>query len=197
MKKSKIFSILTLLSIVMMAILVVVACKKDDEGDDNNNPPAPENPLVGTYAFVSATFNQPITVIVNGDTNNYQAGDDAFIFVGGGLLGAAPCDNADNAALQLRNDFTSWYVCQGEANESQQGTWEPKVNNTVLTLNISDPADFVVNITELILTADKLTGTIPQLPMPYDTSIPVGDPLPGGGINFQIASVSVEFFILD
>jgi len=197
MKRSKVISILTGLSFVLLAMLVVVACKKDDDGDDNNNPPAPVNPLVGTYAFISATFNQPITVIVNGDTNNYQAGDDAFIFVGGGLLGAAPCDNADNAALQLRDDFTSWYVCQGEANESQQGTWEPKVDNTVLRLNISDPADFVVDIIDVILTEDKLTGTIPQLPMPYDTSIPVGDPLPGGGINFQIASVSVEFFILD
>ena len=108
MKKENISSLITRLSFILIAILLISACKKDDEGGDNNDPPAPVNPLVNTYLFISATFNEPITVIVNGDTNNYQAGDDAYQFVGGGLLGAAPCDNADNAALQLRADYTSW-----------------------------------------------------------------------------------------
>lgn len=196
MKRENITTFLTRLSFVLIAILLVSACKKDEENDDNT-PPAPVNPLVNTYIFISATFNEPITVIVNGDTNNYQAGDNAYQFVGGGLLGAAPCDNADNAALQLRSDYTSWYVCQNENNESQQGTWEAKLDNTILTLNISDPADFVVHITEVVLADNKLSGNISSLPMPYDTSIPVGDPLPGGGINFQVANVSVVFGVLD
>jgi hypothetical protein len=179
--------------IIVLAVFVAVACKKDDDGDDNSTPTPTPNPLVGTYIFVAATFDEPITVIVNGDTNHYQVGDDAYQFVGGGLLGSAPCDNADNAALQLRNDFTSWYVCQGESNELQQGTWEPLVDNTVLKLFISIPADFVVSIGISELTDTTLKGQILSLPMPYDTSIPVGDPLPGGGVNFQVAQVSVEF----
>jgi len=191
MEKIKLASVISILTITLLAIIIIAGCKKDD--NENNDPPAPVNPLVGTYNFVAATFNEPITVIVNGDTNHYLAGDDAFLFVGGGLLGAAPCDNADNAALQLRADFTSWYVCHGESNEAQQGTWEPVLDNTILKLNISNPADFVINITNIDLSDNKLIGDIPALPMPYDTSLPVGDPLPGGGINFQVAKVSVEF----
>ncbi len=192
MKQKKITSILSKLILILMAVVVIAACKKDDD-DNNNNPPAPVNPFVGTYTFISSTFNDPITVIVNGDTIHYQPGDDAFMFVGGGLLGSAPCDNPDNAALELRADLTSWYVCQGESNETQQGTWEVENNPPLLTLFIANPANFVVNITNLDLTDNKMTGNIPLLPMPYDTSIPVGDPLPGGGINFQTANVTVEF----
>jgi hypothetical protein len=188
MKTKDSYAILRKILFLIMAVGVIFACKKDDD-----NPPAPINPIVGTYTFIASTFNDPITVIVNGDTNNYVAGDDAFLFVGGGLLGAAPCDNADNAALELRANFTSFYVCLGENNEAQQGTWSINEENAILKLNISNPADFVVFITDLDLTNNKLTGNIPSLPMPYDTSIPVGDTLPNGDLNFQIAKVTVEF----
>jgi hypothetical protein len=182
--------------LVMLAMLMFVACKKDD-GNDDDQPPAPVNPLVGTYTFIAATFQDDVTIVVQGDTNHYAPGDDAYLFVQGGLLGTAPCDNEDNAALELRSDFTSWYVCLGENNEAQQGTWEPLNDNNVIKLNIAVPASFVVNITNIDLSGNKLLGTIPSLPLPYDTSIPVGDPLPGGGINFQVASVSVEFDKID
>jgi hypothetical protein len=192
MKTKDSFAILRKILFLILALAVISACKKDDNNDDNN-PSAPVNPIVGTYTFIASTFNDPITVIaINGDTNHYIAGDDASLFVGGGLLGSAPCDNADNAALDLRANFTSFYVCLGESNEAQQGTWSIE-SETVLQLNISNPANFVVRITNLDLTDSKLTGNIPSLPMPYDASIPVGDTLPGGGINFQIANVTVEF----
>ena len=197
MKRNKITSLLSWLSLILIAAVLLSACKKDDNGD-NNDPPAPENPLVGTYSFISATFNEPISVIMmNGDTNHYQTGDDAFQFVGGGLLGAAPCDNADNARLQLRSDYTSWYVCQNEANESQQGTWEFDDEKDILKLSIFDPADFLIHITEVDIDSGKLTGRIPALPMPFDVRLPVGEELPGGGINFQAADVSVEFLKQD
>jgi hypothetical protein len=186
------YPVLRKIMFLIILVGVISACKKDDN-NDNENPPAPQNPIVGTYNFVSSVFNDPITVIVNGDTNHYVAGDDASLFVGGGLLGAAPCDNADNAALDLRANFTSFYVCLGENNEAQQGTWSINDANTILQLNISNPANFVVFITNMKLEGNILSGNIPSLPMPYDTSIPVGDPLPGGGINFQTANVTVEF----
>jgi hypothetical protein len=197
MKKLKATTIIASLAFIVIAALVITACKKDDNNDDNT-PPAPENPLVGTYSFISATFNEPISVIMmNGDTNYYEAGDDAFQFVGGGLLGAAPCDNADNARLQLKADYTSWYVCQGETNMSQQGTWEFNDDKDVLKLSIFDPADFLINISEVKIENSTLSGRIPALPMPYDVSLPVGEPLPGGGINFQVADVAVEFLKQD
>lgn len=196
MKKQNYYTIARKVMFLLMAVLVLAACKKDDNNDENNTPPTPVNPLVGTYAFIAATFNNPITVIVNGDTNHYVAGDDAFLFVGGGLLGAAPCDNADNAALQLRENFTSYYVCRNESNEAQQGTWAVNDDYSTLTLNIANPATFIVHIIGLDLSGGELKGAISNLPMPYDTSLPVGAPLPGGGINFQTASVSVEFLTL-
>jgi hypothetical protein len=99
--------------------------------------------------------------------------------------------------LQLRADYTSWYVCDGETNQSQQGTWEFNDDKDVLKLSIFDPADFLINISEVVIDNNTLSGRIPALPMPYDVSIPVGDPLPGGGINFQVADVAVEFSKLD
>jgi hypothetical protein len=180
-----------LLAIILL-IIIAPGCKKDKDDNGNGQPPS-VHPLVGTYAFIESRFNDPITVIVNGDTNHYLAGDDAYLFVGGGLLGAAPCDDAGNAALELRQNFTSYYVCVGESNEAQQGTWEYVENIALLKLNISNPANFLVNITTIELLENALNGNIPSLPMPYDTSIPVGDPLPGGGINFQTANVSVKF----
>jgi len=192
METRKILSVIRKISFIFLALVVIGACKRDDDNDDNTTPPT-VNPLVGTYTFIAATFDNPITVIINGDTNNYQANDDASLFVGGGLLGAAPCDDSTHAALELRTDFTSWYICQGESNEAQQGTWEALGNNTILKLNIANPANFQVGIEEIDLSNNMLRGKIVTMPMPYDTSIPVGDPLPGGGINFQIAQVSVEF----
>jgi len=191
METRKILSVIRKISFISLALVVIGACKKDEY--DENTPPSTVNPLVGTYTFIAATFDNPITVIINGDTNNYQANDDASLFVGGGLLGAAPCDDSTHAALQLRTDFTSWYICQGESNEAQQGTWEALGDNTILKLNIANPANFQVGIEEIDLSNNMLRGKIVTMPMPYDTSIPVGDQLPGGGINFQIAQVSVEF----
>jgi hypothetical protein len=192
MKKDKLSAIIRTIIFVMMTGIIILGCKKDEP-----DPPIPVNPLVGSYSFIGATFNNAVTVIVNGDTNHYQPGDDAYLFVGAGLLGAAPCDNADNAALELRANNTSFYVCSGEDNEAQQGTWSSNADNSVLTLNISNPGNFVVAITGLDLSNNMLKGVIPVLPLPYDTSLPVGAPLPGGGINFQTANVSVEFNRID
>jgi len=196
MKRLNLSPVLKACFFLFMASLVMLSCK-DDEDDNTANPPAPVNELAGTYSFVLATFNDPVTIIVNGDTNHYQVGDDASLFVGGGLLGAAPCDNAENAALQLRSDYTSHYVCQGESNESQQGTWSSNADYTSLTLNISNPNDFLVTIKNVVKADNKLTGEIDPLPLPFDTSIPVGEPLPGGGINFQTANVNVEFSVIE
>lgn len=194
MKRHKISTVLRLSLFLFMASLLILSCKDDD--DDNDVNPVPVNPLSGTYSFISASFEKAVTVVVNGDTNNYQIGDDASIFVGGGLLGAAPCDNPENAALELRSDYTSYYVCLGEENEDQQGTWASEVE-TSLSLFISNPQDFVVVIYDIVLTDIKLTGVIDPLPLPFDASLPVGAPLPGGGINYQTTKVAVEFQIVE
>ena len=78
--------------LIMSAILVVASCKKDD---------TPEvDPLVGTYAFSSATFNETVYITIQDVEVEFLADSDATQFVGPGLLSAAPCANAQNAAIR-------------------------------------------------------------------------------------------------
>jgi hypothetical protein len=183
------------LLILLMAALVITACKKDDDDDDNNNnnptPPTFEEQIVGTYQFISATFNQPITMTNNGTPVVFAEGDDAYLFVGEGLLGSAPCDNADNAAMEMRADFTAYYACLGEDNEAQMGTWEANEEAAVLTLNMTNPLPFSIPINNVTIDGSELAGDILQLPVPIEMTQPVGV------TNMQMANVAVVFNKVD
>lgn len=182
------------LLILLLAALVVTACKKDDDDDDNNNNPTPptlEEKIVGTYQFVAATFNQPITMTNNGTPVVFAAGDNAYQFVGEGLLGSAPCDNADNAAMEMRGDFTAFYACLGEDNEEQMGTWEVNEATSVLTLNMTNPLPFSIPINNMTIDDTELAGDIIQLPVPIEMTEPVGI------LNMQMANVAVVFNKVD
>ena len=150
-----------------------------------------EEQLVGTYTFTSATFNNQVTMTNNGVPVIFEAGADAYQFVGEGLLGSAPCDNADNAAMELKADFTAYYACLNENNESQMGTWSVNEDDAILTLNMTDPLPFSIPITQIVLTETKLTGVIEQLPVPIEITEPVGI------LNMQMANVSIEFTIVN
>lgn len=179
---------------LLMAALVITACNKDDDEettDPTPNPPTLEEQIVGTYTFTSAVFNNPVTMTNNGDTINFQAGDDAYQFVGEGLLGAAPCNNADNAALELKADFTAYYACIGEANELQMGTWTVNEDDGILTLNMTNPLPFSIPIINIVLTDTQMTGVIEQLPVPKEITEPVGI------LNMQMANVSIVFTIVN
>lgn len=179
---------------LLMAALVITACNKDDEEetpDPTPNPPTLEEQLVGTYTFTSATFNNQVTMTNNGVPITFEAGADAYQFVGEGLLGSAPCDNADNAAMELKADFTAYYACLNENNESQMGTWSVNEDDAILTLNMTDPLPFSIPITQIVLTETKLTGVIEQLPVPIEITEPVGI------LNMQMANVSIEFTIVN
>ena len=177
------------LMFLLMAVLVMSACNKDDDDTNDSNPTTPTltEQIVGTYTFGSAIFNNPIIIHNAGDTTFYEAGDDASQFVEGGLLGAAPCDNADNAALDLRSNFTSFYVCIGESNELQMGTWALDEATLKLSLNITNPAPFSIPMEDIDLTDDVLTGQMTLLPVPKDMSQPIS------ALNIQFANVAVSF----
>lgn len=188
---------------LFLIALVVVACKKDDDDDDNNNggtptPPTLEEQLVGTYVFMSATFNTPISIVENGDTVHYVAGDDASVYVADGMFASAPCSNADDAALNLRDNFTAFYVCQNEPGvEDQMGTWSVDEEENKLTLNLTNPAPFSIPIEDIDLTDNVLTGNIVALPVPIDAAYAVGAILPSGGFNIQMANVYQSFAKID
>lgn len=176
--------------ILLFVALAFTACNKDDDDENTDpqpTPPTMEEQLVGTYRFSSATFNSPVTMTNNGVPVEFQAGDDAYQFVGEGLLGSAPCDNADNAAMELKADFTAFYVCIDEANESQMGTWALNDDEDVLTLNMTNPLPFSIPISNMVISETTLTGDILMLPVPIEMTEPVGI------LNMQMANVAIEF----
>ncbi len=178
------FNILGLF-IALFALLLVTCEKKKDEEVD---------PLVGTYTFTSATFNDTIKmkVPVYGDIT-IMPGTKASEFVEEGLLGAAPCDDSDSAAVELKSDGKIFYACLSETNEAQMGTWLINTERTELQLNISNPQAFQLKITGLTITANSFSGTVENFPLPVDANFKLGDDLPGGGKNIQFKSVDLAF----
>jgi hypothetical protein len=171
--------------LILSAILVVASCKKDD---------TPEvDPLVGTYAFSSATFNETVYITIQDVEVEFLADSDATQFVGPGLLSAAPCANAQNAAIELREVGTAFIVCLTEQLEEQLGTWSLNDSRTILTVNISNPNTFLLTIENLTITSNSFTGTVTNFPLPKNTAYALGDPIPDQGFNYQTASVDVTF----
>jgi len=171
--------------LILSVIGLFVSCNKEE------TPEA--DPIIGTYIFSSAQFNEAVFITIQGIEIEFVAGADASQFVGPSLLGAAPCDNPQNAAVELRDGGTVFFVCLTEANEAQMGTWSINSGRTVLTINISNPQPFQLDISNLDITSTTFSGTVTTFPLPKDTSLALGAPLPGGGLNYQTASISASF----
>jgi len=171
------------LLMVIMAFMLFSCDEKKEEVD----------PLVSKYVFTSATLNDAVSIIVQQVEVEFPSGSDASAFVGPGILGAAPCDNTQNAAIELKENGTTFYICLGETNQEQMGTWQINSGRTTLTLNISNPQTFSLNITGLDIKTNSFTGTVENFPLPIDAGVELGASLPGGVINFQVGSVDVTF----
>ncbi len=180
--KQRIFSTGIFMAVVA---LLLVSCEEKKEEDDA---------LVGTYVFTSATFNDTVDITVQDIEIKFLPGTDAAAFVGPGLLGAAPCDDPQNAAIELKNEGSTYFTCLNEANQEQLGTWLINKDRTILTLNISNPQPFSLTISNLEITSTSFSGTVQNFPLPKDTGYDLGTLLPGGtDINYQIASVDLSF----
>ncbi len=177
------FQIIGLILLLIQA--GIMSCTKGEEEE--------VDPMVGTYVFTSAKFNGPVTIIIQDTATDFISGDDASQFVGPGLLGAAPCANSQNAAVDLRKNGTAFYTCLNEANEVQMGTWSVDTDRTVLSINISNPMPFALRIVNLKATSNSFSGTVENFPLPLDTAYEIGASIPGTGLNYQTASVDVNF----
>lgn len=180
----------------LMALLVIAACKKDDDEDDNTPAqPTFEEKLVGQYAFTSGTFTQDVTmynVMAAGDTVTFPQGSDATLVVSGALMDDSPCDDITNTLLDMRDDYSLFYICTGENNESQMGTWDADETNNTIALNVnSELGPIAVTISDVVFDEPNLTGTIIGLPVPKDYSQPVG------ATNIQFITVTVAFLMLE
>ena len=160
---------------------------------DDNKEKEPD-PLVGNYVFSEATFEETVIIKIHDAFQTFEPGSDASAFVSEGLLGAAPCDDSTNAAIAFRDDGKSFYICLGETNESQMGTWIINENRTVLTLYIGNPMAFALEIGNLNLTETVISGTVENFPLPLTTAVELGmtfgDP---PTVNIQVKEVAVEF----
>lgn len=159
--------------------------------DNNNKEP---DPMVGNYVFSGATFEETVNITFGGYPQTFNPGSDASAFVSQGLLGAAPCVDSTNAAISFREDGKSFFICRGETNESQMGTWIINEDRSVLTLNISNPMPLALDIVELNLTETVISGKVNNFPLPLSADAPlgamIGDP---PHANFQVKKVTVEF----
>ncbi|KPK83450.1 MAG: hypothetical protein AMS27_12810 [Bacteroides sp. SM23_62_1] len=173
-----------LLLAILIIPFIITSCDKND-GDE-------PDPLVGTYVFSGATFGESVDIVVQDYLVTFSSGSDASIFVSEGLLGAAPCDDSTNAAIEFRENGTSYYVCLTETNESQMGTWVISSDRTTFTLNISNPRTLALEIINVIITETSISGSVENFPLPIDTAYPLGEVLPSG-INFQTGKVNVTF----
>jgi hypothetical protein len=183
MRKSTYFIVLLLAA--SMVMLTTCEKKNSEEVD----------PIVGVYTFSTATLNDTVSLKVPLYGNiTLMPGTDAALFVTEGLLGAAPCDDSTNAAVELKNDGKSFFTCLNEDNEAQMGTWLINVERTILTLNISNPQPFSLTISDLDITPASFSGTVENFPLPKDANYELGEDLPeGGGPNIQVKSVDLEF----
>jgi hypothetical protein len=174
------------LFIALLAVLLVTCEKNKEEEVD---------PLIGTYTFDSATFNDTVKIKVPVFGNiTIMPGTSAKEFVEEGLLGAAPCDNSDSAAVELKSDGKILYACRGETNEAQMGTWLINTERTILTLNISNPQAFGLTVSDLTITANSFSGTVENFPLPLDANFELGANLPESSIpNIQFKSVDLAF----
>ena len=177
---------LLIIGIMSLAgLLCFISCSKDDEKKVDE--------IVGTYAFTSAEFNDAVTITIQDYPVEFASGSDASQFVGPAILGAAPCDNPENAAVDLRANGTAFYVCVTEVNEEQAGTWTINDDRTILYISISNPQAFALTINELVVSSTLFTGTVTNFPLPLDTAYQIGDLIPDVGLNYQTASVDVTF----
>ncbi len=164
--------------------LMAVSCDEKEEEPDA---------LVGTYVFSSASFNDSVKITVEGYEVQFTPNSNAADFVGPGLMGAAPCADPQNAAIEMKSNGTVYYTCLTEASEEQMGTWIINSERTILTMNISNPQPFALTISGLDITATSFSGTVENFPLPIDAGEPLGTMLPGVGINYQTASVDLTF----
>ncbi len=179
-------------TLFFLAILVIPFLVISCDENDNDEP----DPLVGTYVFTGATFGETVNIKIQDFTVTFNSGDDASIFVAEGLLGAAPCDDSTNAAIEFKENGESYYVCLNETNESKMGTWIISPDRTTFTLNISNPRTLSVDIVNVSITETMIAGTVENFPLPLTTSAELGANISSTDkplYNFQVKKVNVSF----
>ncbi len=180
----------------------MTACGDDDDDDNDDNDDAPAvDELVNTYTFTSASFSESTVIAINSPADPtmfvpapFAVDDDGTAFLVGAIEGAAECAEGVDVGIELREDGTSFYVCNGDGVEDQQGTWVVNADRSVFTLTITSLKVDVI-LSPWTLTSTQLSGTA-TIPLPYDATlnlstgaqnVATGDPLPQSSVDLLAA----------
>jgi hypothetical protein len=149
---------------LLFGLLFIVSC---DNGDD----PEPEPyQLPGIYTFNKATLQTELTMPfeILGNPVVLDKGTDITSQMEDGLLAEAPCDNPENGAVELKENKQLFFVCIGEDNEDQTGTWDINSDTTELTMVLSvavGTLNLKIESLEIDETTDIISGSIANFPI--------------------------------
>ncbi len=150
--------------LMFSAALIAMSLYFVNCGDDGGEEAAT---LAGKYKFSKAVVSADIVY----ESITIPANTDVTAVMVSALLAEAPCDDPDNAAIDLRTNKQLWYICPPEDNEEQGGTWSESVDLTQMTLNITVdvngvPTPASVDVLDIVKTASKFSGKLLNFPIP-------------------------------
>jgi hypothetical protein len=180
-----------LLTIIITSFVLIAGCKNDDDKDVSD--------FVGNFVISKAGLVEALVVpTVEAGDITVTVGTDITQGIQTALLSAVNCSSASKSYVELREDFSMYFSCEG-LNPLNAGTWE-ELSVTSLKLNMNSaaipPTGFVLTVTDIVKDAGKLTGrTIVPLPKEMIASMIASMQLtlsPSAPAIFMV-TISIEF----
>jgi hypothetical protein len=173
------------LAIILAMFVLVTDCKKDKEEVSK---------FVGNFVISNAELDKAFTVPTNesGDFT-IQAGTNLTQAIQAALLSAVSCSSPDKSYVELREDNSMYFSCEG-SNPLNAGTWD-EVSATSLKLNMNStavpPIGFVLMVTDIVEEATGLSGM---------TKVPLTKTMVAGMIaplQLTLKSSAPEMFLVE
>jgi hypothetical protein len=149
------------LAIIITSFLLIAGCKKDDKDVSD---------FVGNFVISKAGLVEAL-IVPTAEAGNITItiGTDITQGIQTALLSAVDCSSPDKSYVELREDFSMYFSCEG-LNPLDAGTWE-ELSATSLKLNMNSaaipPVGFVLTVTDIVKDASKLTGRT-SVPLPKE-----------------------------
>ena len=147
-------------AIIITSFLSIAGCNNDDDKNVSD--------FVGNFVISKAELAAALVVpIVEGDDVTFPVGTNITQAIQTALLSAVSCSSASKSYVELRENFSMYFSCEG-LNPLNTGTWE-ELSATSLKLNMNStaipPVGFVLTVTDIVKDAIGLTG-IATVPLP-------------------------------
>jgi len=178
-------------AIIITSFLFIAGCNKDNDKDVSD--------FVGNYVISKAELSAVLVVpTVESGSFSIPVGTNITQVIQTALLSAVSCSSASKSYVELRENFSMYFSCEG-ANPLNTGTWE-EVSASSLKLNMNStaipPVGFVLTVTDIEKDATGLTG-IATVPLPKEmiavflSSMQLT--LDPSAVAVYMATISIEF----